>query len=709
MTTVQTSTYSSSSVYSDTVNAHSDLKGARKPNGTSLANNKASVDDKATELAHCVSALPGRRERPCDACGIRKSKCAFKNGAGFCQQCVTSGHECTSINSPQPRKRHLDSDAATDLHMRKKLAELQAIPSEPMESQNRPMRAITSEETSDSRQLRIISANPTASESTSFAQYIGSTTELETCLLGRGSAHTSSNGLSSQDVVRRVSKHDMFVVLKEQDQAPDATASACQTALNDCAGSVEPVLVDLYFAFAHASYPILQRANFLSDYAESGEGIAPPLLAAVCLLGSKWWYKDPRLSKIAKPDFHPLELLALQTVAVAIHWPDVSVLQAGLLLLQYSEKGSWALTAQLVALSQDLGLHLDCSDWDIPRWDQGLRKRLGWALYMQDKWGSLVHGRPSHIGPSNWTVPSLTWHDFETAETGLDVDDVPSGERCSHSAFMHMNTLTMILSDVLDMLFSSKAIREVDRASGDGTKVILERAKPIQMRLKQWFVGIPSNLRMDYTGSDSPFSKASLHLAYFATEITIHRRIAQSLSLDQADLYLLHICRAAAKTRLISAMDFVNRLKPEHLESSWFFASKVNFALVGTFGSLLWATAPSKEEAEFYKHRLGEYRWTLTVSSERATFMMFAIDTLDASINLVHELEEKPRLAISGVADQDRPQDIVVQPRERQVIEATQGSGDVNMSSPSTGSPSPSAPTRMRSSEQSNLPGDTEG
>ncbi len=152
-------------------------------------------------------------------------------------------------------------------------------------------------------------------------------------------------------------------------------------------------------------------------------------------------------------------------------------------------------------------------------------------------------------------------------------------------------------------------------------------------------------------------SEGYIHLAYFATEITLHRRIVRSLSSTTTDPYLLHICRSAAKTRLISAMDFVNRLKPEHLQSFWYFASKVNFALISTFGSLLWATAPGREEAEFYRHRLGEYRWTLRVSSKGASeFLGFAVQMLDASTELLRNLEEKPSSVSPGssIAGEDR-------------------------------------------------------
>jgi hypothetical protein len=92
-------------------------------------------------------------------------------------------------------------------------------------------------------------------------------------------------------------------------------------------------------------------------------------------------------------------------------------------------------------------------------------------------------------------------------------------------------------------------------------------------------------------------------------------------------------------------MDFVNRLKPEHLQAFWYFPSKINFTLIGTFGGLLWATAPAKEEADFYKARLREYRWTLSVSSKRAEFLDFAVKMLDTSRLMLSNLAEKPVLA----------------------------------------------------------------
>lgn len=55
--------------------------------------------------------IRGRRERPCDACRKRKSKCVTLEGQkNVCAACNVHGQECTYIEDPQPRKRRLEGD-----------------------------------------------------------------------------------------------------------------------------------------------------------------------------------------------------------------------------------------------------------------------------------------------------------------------------------------------------------------------------------------------------------------------------------------------------------------------------------------------------------------------------------------------------------------------------------------------------------------------
>lgn len=54
----------------------------------------------------------GRRDRPCDACRRRKSRCVMNEGAEICVLCQFHSQECTFVQSPQPRKRRLASTSA---------------------------------------------------------------------------------------------------------------------------------------------------------------------------------------------------------------------------------------------------------------------------------------------------------------------------------------------------------------------------------------------------------------------------------------------------------------------------------------------------------------------------------------------------------------------------------------------------------------------
>ena len=103
------------------------------------------------------------------------------------------------------------------------------------------------------------------------------------------------------------------------------------------------------------------------------------------LLSINWWDYSEELSKFPRPDVPSLERYMRSSLADAMFRPKLSTIQAGLLLSQRPEGDQWAPTAQLVAIAQELGLHLDCTSWKIPPWEKGLRKRLAWALYLQDK------------------------------------------------------------------------------------------------------------------------------------------------------------------------------------------------------------------------------------------------------------------------------------------------------------------------------------
>lgn len=89
---------------------------------------------------------------------------------------------------------------------------------------------------------------------------------------------------------------------------------------------------------------------------------------------------------------------------------------------------------------------------------------------------------------------------------------------------------------------------------------------------------------------------------------------------------MMQMCRLAAKTRFTFALNFVENLRPVHLQSFWYLSSTMSLALIGSFGVLLWATAfPDETEVDFYVSRLKEYKWSLRVNAKSADFIAAAL------------------------------------------------------------------------------------
>ncbi|OCT54015.1 transcriptional activator protein DAL81 [Cladophialophora carrionii] len=465
-----------------------------------------------------------------------------------------------------------------------------------------------------------------------YAKYIGPTDEHDFALLDlRLYDDLRGESPADQGSFRKVGPNEFFHQYADADSPNHAREVEELDNIERIVAPHGEALIRLYFRIVHPSFPILHKKVYLEKYGRTHREFSPPLLAAVYLLALNWWSYSSELAKLPKPDVVELEDIAYRTLQDVSHRAKLSTVQAGLLLLQRpGSNQAWQLTSQLVAIGQDLGLHLDCSNWRIPTWEKGLRKRLAWALFLQDAWSALIYGRPPHICSSNWAVQPVISSDFPESAADEDGEEGSTEVEKGRTLFSAMITLTKMLSEVLEGLYSLRAEMEV-KSAYDTTKAILERAKPIQLKLRSWYAEMPEALRMDATRVGKLSSVGYLHLAYFATEITLHRRILRSLS-HNTDPYMIQICRSAAKARLISAMDFFNRLKPEHLQSFWYFASKFNFALIGTFAGLCFVTSVSQEEAEFYQRRLQEYRWTLRVSNKSAEFLEIASGILESAV-----------------------------------------------------------------------------
>lgn len=492
-------------------------------------------------------------------------------------------------------------------------------------------------------------------------QHIGMTTELEPALLEHLPLDEYDEFTVHASRLRRCADDGTFMRVVNTVPVGDSQAVSLD-AIESLVAPYGATLIEKFFDHVHPSFPILMEDAFRQSYRERRQ-LSPLLLAAVYVLTLKFVDVGATSTSARRPDAARLESTALKLLIESLPFPSISTIQAGLLLTQKSTLATASLNGQLVTAGFALGLHQDCSNWRMKTWEKGLRKRLAWALYMHDKWSSLVHGRPSQIFAFNWTVKDLVEQDFSDAFlSGTDSAHDEASVGHGPLLFCHMVALTTILSDILDRFYTLQAIEDFRAAGNQRTRLILDKAKPAQIRLKEWFSSLPASLKMESstgelveTITDEHARNGALHLAYFATEITLHRCIVRSLANDGADSYLAHICRSAAKTRLISAMDFVNRLRPAHLRSFWPASARTNFSLIGSFGMLLRITAPTHEEAEFYRIRLCEYRWTLSVSHKNAEFMSFALESLDNQTMLDKHVPAKPGIEELLAASANKP------------------------------------------------------
>ena len=131
------------------------------------------------------------------------------------------------------------------------------------------------------------------------------------------------------------------------------------------------------------------------------------------------------------PPLNRLWRIVYELLAEEIHTPHLAALQAGLLYLHKSlDEGRsamadtpfvWSWVGSMVGLASSLGLHIECRMWGIPAWEKRLRRRLWWAVYAEDKWRSLLMGRPPYIRSEEWDVSALDAGDFV-----FQVHSVPS-------------------------------------------------------------------------------------------------------------------------------------------------------------------------------------------------------------------------------------------------------------------------------------------
>ncbi|BDD63656.1 hypothetical protein MAP00_008525 [Monascus purpureus] len=561
-----------------------------------------------------------KRSKPCGNCRQRKRRCMVEPGQTVCVLCQLYGIDGCSFEGKLPERP-----------LKRAKASGEGSSSRVARTDDPPIRTVDVIEDYDALQGPSLLKKNLGLQQFQFSRYNGPSSSwapflLDYCEFNDRDEHP----LPSRSSIRRVSADTSFLLKKYSGTQMRADEIDLLDQIERVVAPHGPNLVSLYFRIVHPSFPMLDKKVFLEKYERTHREFSPSCLGGVYLLALDWWNYDPVLSAQERPDANILEAYVRRGLNDVMPRPKLSTLQGGLLLLQHRPFGddAWALSAQLVATMQELGVHLDCDGWRLPAWEKSLRKRLAWSIYILDKWMALIHGRPSHIVDElDWVVEPLVEEDFP--ETPADEDqEEGSGEiAAGRLTFQNFASLSQIVDEILRAFYSARATKTTR-----SYKTLLQVAKPIQIRLREWRRQLPDSLQPESTKARKQSAAGSLHLAYYAVEISLHRAIIHGLKGSTCDPSIISVCREAARERAIMSIDFVRSLRPEHIQAFWLFPSGMNFVYIGIFTALLYLTSRTVEEARFYHSYLSDYRWTLRVMSRTASFLEFAVQRLDMSL-----------------------------------------------------------------------------
>ena len=334
---------------------------------------------------------------------------------------------------------------------------------------------------------------------------MGYTTELDPILFD-----VSPSGGSSY---QKSDKRNAFLLHQPGvPRYPESQTSLIQS-IEKFVGPHGPSLIQ-HFRAINRSLPIIEDTFFEAHNGRHRSSLDPALLCSIYVVAAASGLHEIENARWQQIDLDQLEDMAFRLFESSLVHPNLPTIQAGLLLMQRSNVDSKFLNTQLVGAAFELGLHLDCSKWAISPFERGLRKRLAWALYMEDQWCSLVHGRPSLVSKAHWAVRDLVEEDFEALDRYEEEKDSLEELKRGRECFCQMVALTGILSSILETLYTQKAMQEFDDAGENGTRLVLAQAKPIQVTLKEWFTHLPKDLKMDNGQAPATIGKMDCALRF---------------------------------------------------------------------------------------------------------------------------------------------------------------------------------------------------
>ncbi|KAF9182826.1 hypothetical protein BGZ50_004668, partial [Haplosporangium sp. Z 11] len=310
-------------------------------------------------------------------------------------------------------------------------------------------------------------------------------------------------------------------------------------------------LLSLYFRYMYPFAPMFIRKTFMEQNQKRPD-LSQILILNAIFCNACWYSDDPQIKADSIKYFNRAKIILDETY----HVSRVSTVQALLLMSHHqyavgNYSGGWLYTGMATRIAHDIGLHRQDVQAIEPE-EAEIRKRVWWAVYIADRLGGGVLGRPLNLRDKEYNVqmPSDDW----IAELGGD-DEVEypyEPERIISCRLLWAVKLFMQMGNVLNTMHCIEA--EINGAFlADISRTQLPQ---LHNSLTSWFLSLPNELMYTpYTmspNSNHPPSPptALMHMFYYTTLTMLHRPYLRPVNSAAIDPNFLvssrNICTAAA-------------------------------------------------------------------------------------------------------------------------------------------------------------------
>jgi hypothetical protein len=265
-----------------------------------------------------------------------------------------------------------------------------------------------------------------------------------------------------------------------------------------------------YFDYVHPHYPIVDRSEFASQYADPSNPPSYLLLQSVLFMAAGHCELSILQEAGFESRYHARKTFFQRAKALYDndHEPDkVTVVQAVFLMSFWwngpaDQKDTWHWLGVAISLALTLGMHRSTQHSDMKPKDRSLWRRIWWSLFAEEKHAATALGRPVHIRRADCDVEPLESMDFEEQPvTRPDIFGTP--ERVDALYVIALVDLSMIAERIVQSSFT---------AFNSNTSYNAGLFQACSEALDEWRARLPPDLSID--NASTCLWTSMLHIAH---------------------------------------------------------------------------------------------------------------------------------------------------------------------------------------------------